>query len=70
MLNTNERAVFVIAPKGAFSLSDERGIMGWLKRRPRIKEPQRAPAPKHTSPLSEKLLKEAKAAIKGEEKKK
>jgi len=37
--------------------------MSWFKRTPRAKEPQKL-VPKEPSPMSEKLLKESKAAMK------
>lgn len=34
--------------------------MSWFNRKPRLKEPSRPSAPHRTSPVSEKILKEAK----------
>jgi hypothetical protein len=42
--------------------------MSWFKRRPRVKEPVKQ-TPHHTSPLSQKLLKEQKEAVKPKSKK-
>jgi hypothetical protein len=43
--------------------------MSWFKRRPRIKEPAKL-VPHHTSPLAEKIRKEAKEATNPTPKKK
>jgi hypothetical protein len=37
--------------------------MSWFKRRPRVKEPPKAPPPRNTSPLAEKILKESRKEI-------
>ena len=39
--------------------------MSWFNRAPRPKNPPASPAPKKSSPLGERVLKEAKAQVRG-----
>lgn len=43
--------------------------MSWFNRRPKLRESERL-APKHSSPIAEKLLKEQKELVRGKTKKK
>jgi hypothetical protein len=43
--------------------------MSWFNRKPRVREPEHV-APKHFSPIAEKLLKEQKELVRGTAKKK